>query len=612
MTALTLNPARRSLRATIFMPAVLVAGLFTGAVAPPAQARPAAPGPAGAAERSVAGRPLPARPGAPDPEAGKPATRPAPVWPRAGETTVDLGSARAAAVPGAAVSIAAAGAPVRHVQVRVLDQKTVGKVGGIGVAVQVARTDGGTRPQPVTMTFDYAGFRYAGGGDLAGRLRLVRLPGCALTRPAEPRCAGSPVPARNDPAAARIIAQVPATAHAPDADVYTLAAAASSDSGDYRATDLRPSGKWAGADGSGDFTYSYPIPVPPSPYGEAPDLALSYSSQSVDGRTSASNNQASWVGLGWDLNPGFVEREYRACAKDGTDTLSDLCWYSPYAKDEEGAAYVISLNGTSTELIRDSAGRWHAKDDPGWKIEHTYDGDNSDNSNEAWVVSTPDGNRYIFGYHQDSNWTVPVVGNDSGEPCHSTAPTPCRQTYRWNLDEVRGHNEDVTRYTWTKETNNYKRFSNGASESYDRGGYLSRIEYGMQAGERPADRIDFDTGYRCVSDVDKATVNCAAPTSSSDDSTYPDVPTDKICAAGQSCSEQEPTFFVTRRLTAIRTQVWDPTTASYLQVNRVQPTFAFPIRADRPTRCCGSTTSRSSAAGGRTSPCPRSTSTATG
>jgi len=62
---------------------------------------------------------------------------------------------------------------------------------------------------------------------------------------------------------------------------------------------------------SGDFSWSYPIQTPPSLGGPAPQLALSYSSGSVDGRTTATNNQPSWAGEGFDFAPGgYIERRY--------------------------------------------------------------------------------------------------------------------------------------------------------------------------------------------------------------------------------------------------------------------------------------------------------------
>ena len=46
--------------------------------------------------------------------------------------------------------------------------------------------------------------------------------------------------------------------------------------------------------------------VPPVPGDLTPSLAVSYSSGSVDGRTSNTNSQPSWVGEGFDLWSGYM------------------------------------------------------------------------------------------------------------------------------------------------------------------------------------------------------------------------------------------------------------------------------------------------------------------
>jgi hypothetical protein len=86
--------------------------------------------------------------------------------------------------------------------------------------------------------------------------------------------------------------------------------------GNTQATSLSASASWSVSAYTGTFSWSYPFRVPPVPGGLEPKLALSYASSAVDGRTSSTNNQASWVGDGWDLTPGFVERTYGSCADD--------------------------------------------------------------------------------------------------------------------------------------------------------------------------------------------------------------------------------------------------------------------------------------------------------
>lgn len=70
---------------------------------------------------------------------------------------------------------------------------------------------------------------------------------------------------------------------------------------------------WAAGGSSDAFTWNYPMTPPPAPGGLQPTLELNYDSQSVDGLTSATNNQASWAGDGWSYEPGFIERSYQSC-----------------------------------------------------------------------------------------------------------------------------------------------------------------------------------------------------------------------------------------------------------------------------------------------------------
>ena len=62
----------------------------------------------------------------------------------------------------------------------------------------------------------------------------------------------------------------------------------------------------------------------------APSIALSYNSGTVDGQTSGGNGEASWVGQGFDYQPGFVERKYKACADKVQDEMTK--WAADAAK----------------------------------------------------------------------------------------------------------------------------------------------------------------------------------------------------------------------------------------------------------------------------------------
>ncbi|MFT7873096.1 MULTISPECIES: RHS repeat-associated core domain-containing protein [Amycolatopsis] len=311
------------------------------------------------------------------------------------------------------------------------------------------------------------------------------------------------------------------------------------------ATSLSPSATWEVAAHTGDFSWSYPLRVPPAPGGLEPSLALSYRSSAVDGRTSVSNNQPSWIGEGWDLWPGFIERTYGACVDDDAST-GDLCWKS----DNATAAY----NGGGGMLICcDGDKKWRAKNDDGARIERVFDGgvQNGDDDHEYWKVTTVDGTQYWFGTQADSTWTVPVFGDDVGEPCHKATfdASSCTQAYRWNLDKVVDRNGNMIRYFYTEETNKYGINKKDAPADYVRGGALEHIEYGLneRVGGQASGRVEFGTSDRCVRD----SVCTQAPDKRGN---WPDTPLKLACAAAP-CTEHSPSFWTTKRLDTITTKV---------------------------------------------------------
>lgn len=403
--------------------------------------------------------PVPTEPPAP----GRWGPRPAPVWPVAG---------------GGAVSVASA--PAGRARVVVLDRPAARR---IGLAGTLFRVDAGRGP--VGVVVDYGPFRYAFGGGYAARLSIRRLPVCVLDRPDDPACLrGVAVPSRNDHRAGRLYATVTPSADA----VYAVAPEPEDETGQWKATPLSPAGKWDVSPASGDFRYSYDIRLPDPPGGAAPKLTLGYSSQSVDGRTVATNNQASPAGVGWDLPFGFVERRFTGCADDGWESrpelAGELCWHSDNA--------VISLEGRTAELIRVSGDEWRLTDDPGWRVQRLWGADNAARRGERWVVTTQQGTQYHFGLGREpysnretgSVFTVPVVGDDAGEPCHEV--TRCAQAWRWNLDYVVDANENATTVLWRKDVNHYRHASDGQIVAYTRDGRPESIEYGRRR-DRPAD-----------------------------------------------------------------------------------------------------------------------------
>ena len=139
--------------------------------------------------------------------------------------------------------------------------------------------------------------------------------------------------------------------------------------GDYTATAAVGGGHTGRQGGSsGAFTYSYPIEVPPVPGGLEPDVTLAYNSQAVDGLTSSTNDQASWIGDGWDYCARLHRAGLRRPAQnkppdaplrsdDGWVKSGDLCWSA-------NNVTTLSLNGINTTLVSGGLGgrtTWHAE-----------------------------------------------------------------------------------------------------------------------------------------------------------------------------------------------------------------------------------------------------------
>ncbi|MFI5889635.1 RHS repeat-associated core domain-containing protein [Actinoplanes sp. NPDC051513] len=423
--------------------------------------------------------------------------------------------------------------PTKGVGIEVLD-RPAGEP-NTAMLLRLRRTDGAKASGDVSLTVDYSGFRQAYGGDWASRLRLVR------------RSDGVPLPTTNDVATGTLTARVPASG---TAETFAVAAGPAGAGGSFKANPLPLQSTWDVTGQTGEFAWSYPLRLPEVPGTLAPQLAISYSSASVDGRTASTNNQPSWVGEGFDLATGYVSRSYKGCSEDagnnGSALTGDQCWASDNA--------TLAMAGHSGELVRDDAtGVWKLKSDDGTRVERLYGPANGDDDHEYWKVTTTDGTQYFFGQLPQTNSTQvsPVFGNNTGEPCNKStfAASWCRQGYQWNLDHVVDPRGNAIVYTYAKETNSYGLLAGTQTVSYDRAATLQRIDYGLRAGAEfagtaPASVV-FATAPRCAPGA-----NCAAQTPQS----YPDTPFDQACAS--NCRTQaSPTFWSTVRLAGITTRV---------------------------------------------------------
>ncbi|MGH3739388.1 MAG: hypothetical protein ACRDT6_27870, partial [Micromonosporaceae bacterium] len=340
---------------------------------------------------------------------------------------------------------------------------------------------------------------------------------------------------------------------------------------------------------TGDFSWSYPLRVPPAVNGPAPELTIGYSSGSVDGRTASTNNQPSWIGEGHGMETGYVERKYVSCSDDmsggnNTTTTGDLCWKTENA--------TLVLGGRSGELVKAADGSWRLEKDDGSRIVRLTGAANGARNGEYWRLTTTDGTHYYFGLHKryatdtaatNSTWTVPVFGNQSGEPCHATsyASSSCTQAWRWNVDYVVDPHGNTMTYNYGKETNNYGRNNNTAVSSYVRGGYLKSIEYGERAGSEHTtsapSKVAFTIAERCTP---SGTITCAESQLTAANARYwPDVPYDQICTSSTSCpNAYAPAFFTRKRLTGVTTSVWGG--SAYSPVDHWALTQSFPATGD--------------------------------
>ncbi|MET7528811.1 polymorphic toxin-type HINT domain-containing protein [Streptomyces goshikiensis] len=473
-----------------------------------------------------------------------------------------------------------------RVKVTVAGREKTQQAGIDGLLLSVQRTDGSTSAGTAQVEVDYSKIKGAYGANWASSLQLIELPACALTTPSNPECLkGTPLRTRNNPATGTLNAAVDLPAAttssakamtsssgaswlaAPSGGMAVLAAApgAAGTDGSFKATSLAPSGSWSAGGNSGGFGWSMPIEVPPVPGGFNPKVGLSYNSSAVDGRTGSTNNQASWVGEGWQYSPGFIERKYVPCENDkqggnNTEKVGDLCWKSENA--------TMSLNGSSNELLWDAAQKvWKLSNDDGSRVERIYDtpGNNSgDADSEYWRVTTTDGSQYWFGKNRLPGWTtgkeetksvntVPVYGNHAGEQGHATdfASSSEMQGWRWNLDYVVDpHGNAMTLYYGRYTAYYAKNGKIDAPVAYFRDSVLKKISYGLRAGEvytpalAPA-QVNFNVSNRCTAGT------CTLDEAHASD--WPDVPVHLDCNEGVRCLQASPTFWSSKRLTSIDT-----------------------------------------------------------
>src|SRR3989338_6065233 len=151
---------------------------------------------------------------------------------------------------------------------------------------------------------------------------------------------------------------------------------------------------------TGRATTAIPIVVPPGRKGVQPSVGLAYSSSGRNG----------WLGVGWTLDVGAIERSSKNGVPqyDATDT------------------FTFQFQGVSSDLVRIPDGTYRAKDE-GLFLKFVYHGVS------GWEVWDKSGTRYLFGQ------TVASQVESSG------------QAFRWALDQVLDPKGNTLTIIYTKD-----------------------------------------------------------------------------------------------------------------------------------------------------------------
>ena len=530
--------------------------------------------------------------------AGRPAAGTTGPWQSLGDSGLAVAPATADAGPLAKQTKGTVSDPITKARVSIVSKSTAKKHGMAGLTLAVARADKGTVGSRLAIRIPAKELEALYGADYASRLTWSQTPSSGSKT-----ASATPVPSTVDSATNSVVI-MPMVSASPMMVAAASAPVSSSGTGSFAATSLKPSSSWDVSAQTGDFSWSYPFAVPPTPAGPSPSVSLTYDSQSVDGETGSTNNQPSAVGEGWSVGGGgFIERSYVSCAIDNgssgpVTTSGDECWKTDNA--------TVSVGGHSGQLVKDATtGVWKLQSDDNTRFEHlvgtgagcaangTYDTD-------CWRMTTTDGTQYYFGLNQlpgwasgkattNSAWTVPVFGNDPGEPCHGAtfATSSCTQAWRWNLDYVVDVHGNAEAFYYDAQTNLYSLNGTTAS-SYVRGGELDHIDYGFSTGNAYATNaasgkvvFGYDTYGRCS---DSSHANCTAEPISGNATTpahptyYPDVPFDQNCTTGTCSGLLSPTFWSTGMLGTVTTKAL--VSGAYSNVDAWTLGHSFPSPGD--------------------------------
>jgi hypothetical protein len=178
---------------------------------------------------------------------------------------------------------------------------------------------------------------------------------------------------------------------------------------------------------TGAYSFKFPLTISPGRRGAQPALSLNYSS----------SNSNSWLGQGFNLNPGHIVRSTRLGP--------------PKYNDQQDTFYLITDAGT-TELVYLTENIYQAKVESGFSKFYKE-------SDDSWRVVAKDGSIMRFGQTADSREVA------------------AKGTYSWYLTKSVDTNGNYVEYQYSKDQGKT---------------YLYRINYtGNENGVSPTNSVEF-------------------------------------------------------------------------------------------------------------------------
>lgn len=183
---------------------------------------------------------------------------------------------------------------------------------------------------------------------------------------------------------------------------------------------------------TGTMSYEIPIDVPSGRNGMEPRIALTYQSSNGNG----------WVGIGWELELGSIERGTRSGVS-----------YDPLSTD-----FVFRMAGAAIDLVDYGNGEYRAKIEGAFvRIKKLTAADGK----PYWEATTKVGTKYLFGQSTASRQDNPANSNE---------------VFKWSLDRVEDTNGNFMRLYYTKDQGQI---------------YLDRIDYAGNGTMAPTNYVKF-------------------------------------------------------------------------------------------------------------------------